>query len=229
MRKNFSSVLLEVSKHALLIPLCFFLTSSYCLAAGNKPCLDNNDRWVEYLYDHDRSFQKRIEQLNDEFNINCKDKRGDTLLMAVSGYHRQYGDNTVRVGTAIPYLISQGADIFEKNRDGKQVWELEQHPQIRKQLKEIVALMEKHKTKNIGIAEKSENTEITEYLAKFRRDVSPGDDTSMGVVIEVKGKLVKIQTNDSQCSQRDYGGSCTNYINTPAEKWVKRVDIHPKK
>lgn len=62
----------------------------------------------------------------------------------------------------------------------------------------------------------------------FRKQVQSGDDTTSGVVIEVKGNLIKIQTDDSQCSQRDYNGNCTNYINTPSEKWVKRSEIYPK-
>ena len=65
-------------------------------------------------------------------------------------------------------------------------------------------------------------------LAAFRKSLNEGDDTSSGVVIQVKGNLIKIQTNDSQCSQRNYEGSCTNYINTPAEKWFKRSEVYPK-
>lgn len=65
-------------------------------------------------------------------------------------------------------------------------------------------------------------------LAAFRRSLSEGDDTSSGVIIQVKGNLVKIQTNDSQCSQRDYDGNCKNWINTPVEKWFKRSEVWPK-
>ncbi len=65
-------------------------------------------------------------------------------------------------------------------------------------------------------------------LEKFRKNVSPGDNVSTGIVVEVKGNLIKIQTNDSQCSQRNYEGNCTNYINTPAEKWFKRSEVYPR-
>lgn len=65
-------------------------------------------------------------------------------------------------------------------------------------------------------------------LAAFRKSLQEGDDTSAGVVVQVKGNLIKIQTNDSQCSQRDYNNNCTNYINTPAEKWFKRSEVYPK-
>lgn len=65
-------------------------------------------------------------------------------------------------------------------------------------------------------------------VAAFRRSVQVGDDTSQGVVIEIKGALIKIQTNESQCTQRDYRGSCSNYMNTPVEKWVKRSEIYPQ-
>ncbi len=65
-------------------------------------------------------------------------------------------------------------------------------------------------------------------LTAFRNSINEGDDTSSGMVIQVKGNLVKIQTNDSQCSQRKSDGSCANYINTPAEKWFKRSEVYPK-
>lgn len=65
-------------------------------------------------------------------------------------------------------------------------------------------------------------------IAAFRKRLKSGDDTSAGVVVEVKGNLVKIQTNDSQCSQRDYDGNCKNWINTPAEKWFKRSEVYPQ-
>ncbi len=65
-------------------------------------------------------------------------------------------------------------------------------------------------------------------LNRFRKSIQEGDETSNGLVIQIKGNLVKIQTNDSQCSQRDYDGNCKNWINTPVEKWIKRSEIYPK-
>ena len=74
---------------------------------------------------------------------------------------------------------------------------------------------------------RKEEDEYVQKTAAFRKSVKEGDDTTVGVVILVKGGLVKIQTNESQCSQRNYNGDCTNYINTPAEKWFKRSEIYP--
>lgn len=83
---------------------------------------------------------------------------------------------------------------------------------------------QKTKKDNANAQLKAENDRIN----KFRKHVAPGDNASTGIVIEIRGNLVKIQTNDSQCSQRDYQGACTNYINTPAEKWFKRSEIYPQ-
>lgn len=64
-------------------------------------------------------------------------------------------------------------------------------------------------------------------VANFRKNLKVGDDATAGMVIEIKGNLIKIQTNDRQCSQKDYNGKCMNYVNTPVEKWVKRSELHP--
>jgi len=65
-------------------------------------------------------------------------------------------------------------------------------------------------------------------LQKFRKNIKMGDDTSDGVITEIKGSLIKIQTNQSQCSQRDYKDNCVNWINTPVEKWFKRSEVYPR-
>lgn len=72
-----------------------------------------------------------------------------------------------------------------------------------------------------------EEQEREKKVANFRKSLQVGDDTSTGIVIEIKGNLVKIQTNDEQCSQRDYDGKCRNWISTPVEKWVKRSELLP--
>ena len=44
----------------------------------------------------------------------------------------------------------------------------------------------------------------------------------------VKENIVKVQTNDSQCTQRNNNGDCLNWITTPVEKWFKKNDIYPR-
>lgn len=75
-----------------------------------------------------------------------------------------------------------------------------------------------------AIEEKQRNIEVT----AFRKNLKEGNETSIGLVVQIKGDLIKVQTNDSQCSQRDYNGSCRTWINTPVEKWVKRSEIYPR-
>ena len=74
---------------------------------------------------------------------------------------------------------------------------------------------------------KNEATNRERRVAAFRKSLREGDDTSRGVVVQVKGNLVKIQTNDTQCTQRDYDGNCRNYVDTPVEKWFKRSEVYP--
>lgn len=75
--------------------------------------------------------------------------------------------------------------------------------------------------------EKIEENAHERKVTAFRKSIREGDDTTDGVVVQVKGNLVKIQTNESQCSQRDYDGNCKNWISTPIEKWFKRNEINP--
>lgn len=58
----------------------------------------------------------------------------------------------------------------------------------------------------------------------FRSTLAPGAETSIGMVLEVKGDIVKVQVE--QCTQRSYDGACLNYGHS--EKWVKRNTIYPK-
>ena len=62
----------------------------------------------------------------------------------------------------------------------------------------------------------------------FRKNIAAGDESSDGLVIEIKGKLAKIQTLQAQCTQRDGSGSCKNWIDTHVEKWLKIADLQAK-
>ncbi|MDO4700781.1 MAG: WG repeat-containing protein, partial [Moraxella sp.] len=72
-------------------------------------------------------------------------------------------------------------------------------------------------------------------LAEFRKKLAQGDDVryktsndgGKGMIFEIKGNLVQVQTTESQCTQRDYKGSCQNYVKNPVAKWVKRSEIYP--
>lgn len=72
-------------------------------------------------------------------------------------------------------------------------------------------------------------------LAEFRKKLAQGDDvfyktsndSGKGMIFEIKGNLVQVQTTESQCTQRDYKGNCQNYVKNPVAKWVKRSEIYP--
>lgn len=64
-------------------------------------------------------------------------------------------------------------------------------------------------------------------LATWRQRLKSGDNTDEGMVVGVKGNMVKVQYTDSQCTQRDYRNICQNYIDTLAEKWIKRSNVYP--
>jgi hypothetical protein len=96
-----------------------------------------------------------------------------------------------------------------------------------------ISIMTKSKERATGEAQiaaddRRKQLEYDNNIARFRANLAPGDEASAGIVIEVKGTLVKVQTNESQCTQRNYNGECTNYISTPAQKWYKRSDLYPR-
>lgn len=72
-------------------------------------------------------------------------------------------------------------------------------------------------------------------LADFRKKLEQGDDvyyktaddSGKGMIFEIKGNLVQVQTKESQCSQRDYKGNCQNYIENQVGKWVKKSEVYP--
>lgn len=72
-------------------------------------------------------------------------------------------------------------------------------------------------------------------LAEFRKKLTQGDDVlyetsndnGKGMIFEIKGNLVQVQTTEEQCTQRDYKGNCQNYVKNPVAKWVKRSEIYP--
>ena len=126
---------------------------------------------------------------------------------------------------------------FRLVRDGKLV-ALKASPEFvneifdeRRRLKEIEDVRLEAKRKNDDAQRESQRKAediYKERVANFRRSIKEGDDTSSGLVVQVNGGLIKIQTNDSQCSQRDYKNNCINWINTPVEKWFKRTEIYPR-
>lgn len=76
---------------------------------------------------------------------------------------------------------------------------------------------------------------IRTSLADFRKKLEQGDDvyyktaddSGKGMIFEIKGNLVQVQTKESQCSQRDYKGNCQNYIENQVGKWVKKSEVYP--
>lgn len=75
---------------------------------------------------------------------------------------------------------------------------------------------------------RSESRAWEAKIAKFRSGLKVGADTSIGIVTAINGDLVKVQTSESQCTQRDYDNNCRNWVNNSVEKWVKRIDLYPK-
>ncbi len=73
-----------------------------------------------------------------------------------------------------------------------------------------------------------ETQEYDERVSRFRKSLAIGDESSLGIVTDIRGKIVKIQTTESQCTQRDSTNSCLNWIENSVEKWVQLNNVYPK-
>lgn len=73
-----------------------------------------------------------------------------------------------------------------------------------------------------------ETQEYESRVSHFRKSLAIGDESSLGIVIEIRGKIVKIQTTESQCTQRDSTNNCLNWIDSHLEKWVPLSEVYPK-
>ncbi|MDD2830311.1 MAG: DUF1566 domain-containing protein [Sulfuricurvum sp.] len=138
-----------------------------------------------------------------------------------------YWSSTIRNdGKIFEYYCDYNGDCWKPRVSSK---EDTNYPRCVRSGKSSDPLVKKY-DKYVADEKKAEQVREDAYnakIAKFRKNLQEGDDTSSGIVIQIKGNLVKIQTNDSQCSQRDYKGNCNNWINTPVEKWVKRNELYP--
>ncbi|MBS9780154.1 MAG: DUF1566 domain-containing protein [Moraxellaceae bacterium] len=63
--------------------------------------------------------------------------------------------------------------------------------------------------------------------AKFQKRLKIGDNTNYGMVTSLKTNIVKVQSSESECSQRDYKYKCLNWTSKVVEEWVKRSKICP--
>ncbi|MGP1681448.1 MAG: hypothetical protein ACTS8S_03860 [Giesbergeria sp.] len=162
--------------------------------------------------------------LKAEFQGVCKDGLAKTevdrpvevkffsngVLHSVAGIHTFYK------GEGVPCGAPTGGDDYKWNFTDGEIWQGN------------ICTWKKLRNSNAALrARDLEEVKRQENFEKFRRSLKIGDDTRSGLIIEIRGPMVKIQTNESQCTQRDHNGSCVNYVNTPAEKWFKLSDVYP--
>ncbi|NOT84980.1 MAG: hypothetical protein HOP02_09470 [Methylococcaceae bacterium] len=78
--------------------------------------------------------------------------------------------------------------------------------------------------REVETAQKLQEQVIEERNSNFRNNLKVGDESSSGMVLDIKENLVKIQIE--QCIQKNYEGRCMSYGN--AEKWFKLSQIFPR-
>jgi hypothetical protein len=69
------------------------------------------------------------------------------------------------------------------------------------------------------------------YAAKaeaYRKNIQVGDRVIQGLVLEVKGNLIKVQVTDTPCSKQWSNGSCAAWTTVVSEKYFQRSEILPR-
>lgn len=77
-------------------------------------------------------------------------------------------------------------------------------------------------------AKQQEEAEYARRTNELQKNLKPGDRVAHGLVLEVKGDLVKLQTHELRCVSRHYSGGCERAdVLVTGEKWVRRDEIRP--
>lgn len=77
-------------------------------------------------------------------------------------------------------------------------------------------------------AKQQEAAEYARLTKELQKNVKPGDRVPFGLVLEVKGDLVKLQTYEQQCTIWFNSSTCQRYEMVVAgEKWVRRDELRP--
>lgn len=77
-------------------------------------------------------------------------------------------------------------------------------------------------------AKQQEAAEYARLTRELQKNVKPGDRVPFGLVLEVKGDLVKLQTYEQQCTIWFNSSTCQRYEMVVAgEKWVRRDELRP--
>ena len=114
---------------------------------------------------------------------------------------------------------SLGSEVLQKIFNAPFVLENQQNKVIEEERARRQAINSQQRTR--------EQAAYQQRVADFRRSIRAGDDTSQGLVTEVRGDLIKVQMNRRSCTSSTYSGICVNWTNTPVEKWVKRSEVLP--
>jgi hypothetical protein len=187
----------------------------------------------------DISKQKIQDIIANGPNVNCLDSNDKTLLMLVASRSQPSGDTD---NERIEMLLQGGADPMLKNSIGKTAEDMARERNLLKNVKQLQ--MASPESKKALAEEKTriekERERYLERTKHFRLGIKAGDETTFGMVIEVKYPLAKVQTTQYVVSHytewttkyNSYGSykdpeavSQTNSI--PVEKWFKISDLYP--
>lgn len=77
---------------------------------------------------------------------------------------------------------------------------------------------------------RQQNVAWNKRVTAFQKSVKPGDRSAQGLVIEVRGDVIRVQATETNCIMREgrYGtGTCLQWERQLVEKWIQRTALTP--
>jgi hypothetical protein len=131
-----------------------------------------------------------------------------------SGYNRYYA-RLVRGGQLL-----EGEGLPEFEREYQRLAKAAGDSRVAKSAEEELK-------KKQALAQQKQQREQEAKTLSFRKNLQVGDKAREGLVLEIRGKLVRVQFTEHPCTQRFANNACAGVGTVLSEKWVQRNEIYP--
>lgn len=177
-----------------------------------------NENWRLATFDDLKLIAPCIKNITPSYLVTWTSSReaGRPIKARVLGYNEEYSKRLGVSEVSVVQSVDEEEDlIFIQGVASEEYKSSENHISSRRNREAEILEAQDRSYKNKTL--------------EFRKNLKSGDESTLGVVIEVNAALAKVQTEEQQCSQKNYSGECINWINTSSQKWFKKNMLFPPK